>query len=99
VANYRQVTLTAFQEVEDNLAALRILEEEARSEQEAVEAARLSLSLVLNQYKAGTVSFLNVVTAQTALLNEERNAVGIETRRLAAVVALIRALGGGWHES
>jgi len=98
VANYRQVTLTAFQEVEDNLAALRILEEEARSEAEAVEAARLSLSLVLNQYKAGTVRFLNVVTAQTALLNEERNAVGIQVRRLAAVVALIRALGGGWHE-
>lgn len=99
VANYRQVTLTAFQEVEDNLAALRILEEEARSEEEAVQAARLSLSLVLNQYKAGTVSYLNVVTAQTALLNEERNAVGIQARRLAAVVALIRALGGGWHES
>ncbi|HTG97861.1 MAG TPA: efflux transporter outer membrane subunit [Burkholderiales bacterium] len=99
VANYRQVTLTAFQEVEDNLAALRILEEEARSEQEAVEAAQLSLSLVLNQYKAGTVSFLNVVTAQTALLNEQRNAVGIQSRRLAAVVALIKALGGGWHES
>ena len=99
VANYRQVTLTAFQEVEDNLAALRILEEEARSEEEAVQAARLSLSLVLNQYKAGTVSYLNVVTAQTALLNEERNAVGIQVRRLAAVVALIRALGGGWYES
>jgi NodT family efflux transporter outer membrane factor (OMF) lipoprotein len=99
VANYRQVTLTAFQEVEDNLAALRILEEEARSEEEAVQAARLSLSLVLNQYKAGTVSYLNVVTAQTALLNEERNAVGIQARRLAAVVALIRALGGGWYES
>jgi len=98
VANYRQVTLTAFQEVEDNLAALRILEEEARLEQDAVEAARLSLSLVLNQYKAGTVSFLNVVTAQTALLNEERNAVGVQARRLAAVVALIKAIGGGWHE-
>jgi NodT family efflux transporter outer membrane factor (OMF) lipoprotein len=99
VANYRQVTLSAFQEVEDNLSALRILEEEARSEEEAVQAARLSLSLVLNQYKAGTVSYLNVVTAQTALLNEERNAVGIQARRLAAAVALIRALGGGWHES
>jgi NodT family efflux transporter outer membrane factor (OMF) lipoprotein len=99
VANYRQVTLTAFQDVEDNLAALRILEDEARSEEEAVQAARLSLSLVLNQYKAGTVSYLNVVTAQTALLNEERNAVGIQGRRLAAAVALIRALGGGWRES
>jgi NodT family efflux transporter outer membrane factor (OMF) lipoprotein len=99
VANYRQVTLTAFQEVEDNLAALRILEDEARSEDDAVQAARLSLSLVLNQYKAGTVSYLNVVTAQTALLNEERNAVGIQSRRRAAVVALIQALGGGWRES
>jgi NodT family efflux transporter outer membrane factor (OMF) lipoprotein len=99
VANYRQVTLSAFQDVEDNLAALRILEEEARSEDDAVQAARLSLSLVLNQYKAGTVSYLNVVTAQTAALNEERNAVGIQARRLAALVALIKALGGGWRES
>jgi NodT family efflux transporter outer membrane factor (OMF) lipoprotein len=99
VAIYRQVTLSAFQEVEDNLAALRILEEEARSEDDAVQAARLSLSLVLNQYKAGTVSYLNVVTAQTAALNEERNAVGIQARRLAALVALIKALGGGWRES
>jgi NodT family efflux transporter outer membrane factor (OMF) lipoprotein len=98
VANYRQVTLSAFQEVEDNLAALRILEEEARSEDDAVQAAQLSLSLVLNQYKAGTVSYLNVVTAQTAALNEERNAVGIQARRLAALVALIKALGGGWRE-
>jgi NodT family efflux transporter outer membrane factor (OMF) lipoprotein len=99
VANYRQLTLTAFQEVEDNLAALRILEEEARSEEEAVQAARLSVELTLNQYKAGTVSYLNVVTVQTALLNEERNAVGLRARRLAAAVALIRALGGGWDDS
>ena len=99
VANYRQVALTALQDVEDNLAALRILEEEARAEEDAVQAARLSLSLVLNQYKAGTVSYLNVVTAQTALLNEERNAVGIRGRRLAAAVALIKALGGGWREA
>ena len=99
VANYRQVALTAFQDVEDNLAALRILEEEARSEEEAVQAARLSVELTLNQYKAGTVSYLNVVTVTTALLNEERNAVGIRARRLAAAVALIRALGGGWDDS
>jgi NodT family efflux transporter outer membrane factor (OMF) lipoprotein len=99
VANYRQVALTAFQEVEDNLAALRILEEEARSEEEALQAARLAVELTLNQYKAGTVSYLNVVTVQTALLNEERNAVGIRARRLAAAVALIRALGGGWDDS
>jgi NodT family efflux transporter outer membrane factor (OMF) lipoprotein len=97
VANYRGITLTAFQEVEDNLAALRILEEEAKAENDAVEAARLSASLTINQYKAGTVSFLSVVTVQTALLNEERSAVGILGRRMAAAVALVRALGGGWQ--
>jgi NodT family efflux transporter outer membrane factor (OMF) lipoprotein len=99
VANYRQVALTALQEVEDNLAALRILEEEARMQEEAVQAARLAADLTVNQYKAGTVSYLNVVTVQTALLNEERNAVGIRARRLTAAVALVRALGGGWNDS
>jgi len=89
--------LTGFQEVEDNLAALRILEEEAQAEADAVQAARQSLELVLNQYKAGTASFLNVVTVTTALLNEERSAIGIQGRRVAAAVALIRAIGGGWQ--
>ena len=97
VANYRQLALTALQEVEDNLAALRILEEEAKLQEESVEAARQSVQLTLNQYKAGTVSFLNVVTVQASLLNEERNAVQILNRRLAATVALVRALGGGWQ--
>jgi NodT family efflux transporter outer membrane factor (OMF) lipoprotein len=97
VANYRATTLTALQEVEDNLAALRILEEEAKLEAEAVEAARLSVQLTLNQYKAGTVSFLNVVTVQAQLLAEERNAVNLLNRRMAATVALIRAIGGGWQ--
>ena len=97
VANYRGTVLTAFQEVEDNLAALRILEEEAQAEDDAVRAARQSLDLTLNQYKAGTVSFLNVVQVTTALFNEERNAIGIQGRRLAAAVALVRAIGGGWQ--
>ena len=97
VANYRQTALTALAEVEDNLAALRILEEEAKLEQDAVDAARQSLELTVNQYKAGTVSFLNVVTVQTQLLAEERNAVNLVNRRLAATVALVRALGGGWQ--
>lgn len=97
VADYRQTVLTAFAEVEDNLAALRVLEEEAKLQQEALEAARQSLQLTLNQYKAGTVSFLNVVVAQTNLLAEERAAVQILNRRLAASVGLIRALGGGWQ--
>ena len=97
VANYRGTVLTAFQDVEDNLAALRILEEEARAEDDAVQAARQALDLVLNQYKAGTVSFLNVVQVTTALFNEQRNAIGIQGRRLAAAVALVRAIGGGWQ--
>jgi len=97
VANYRGTVLTAFQEVEDNLAALRILEEEAQAEDDAVRAARQSVDLTLNQYRAGTVSFLNVVQVTTALLNEQRNAIGIQGRRLAAAVALVRATGGGWQ--
>jgi NodT family efflux transporter outer membrane factor (OMF) lipoprotein len=97
VANYRQIALTAIGEVEDNLAALRILEEEAKLQQDSVEAARQSMELTLNQYKAGTVSFLNVVTVQANLLNEERAAVNILNRRLAATVALVRALGGRWQ--
>ncbi|HZQ75448.1 MAG TPA: efflux transporter outer membrane subunit [Burkholderiales bacterium] len=99
VANYRGTALTAFQEVEDNLAALRILDEEAQAEADAVAAARQSVDLTLNQYKAGVASFLNVVTVTTALLSEERNAIGIQGRRMAAAVALVRALGGGWQQS
>jgi outer membrane protein TolC len=89
--------LVAFAEVEDNLAALRVLEEEAGLQQDALEAAQQSLQLTLNQYKAGTVSFLNVVVAQTALLAEQRASVQILNRRLAATVGLVRALGGGWQ--
>ena len=97
VAAYRQTTLTAFQQVEDNLAALRILEEEAKLQQDSVDAASLSVQLTLNQYKAGIVSYLNVVTVQATLLNEQRVAVNILNRRLAATVALVRAIGGGWQ--
>ena len=97
VASYRQTVLGAFQDVEDNLAALRILEQEASIQEEAVQAARQSVALTLNQYKAGTVSFLNVVVLQTAQLNNERTFVGILGRRLAAAVSLVKALGGGWR--
>jgi len=97
VANYRQTALTGFQEVEDNLATLRWLSEEAVVEDEAVRAARESVALTLNQYKAGTVSFLNVVTVQATQLSEERTAVNLLSRRLAASVALIKALGGSWE--
>jgi NodT family efflux transporter outer membrane factor (OMF) lipoprotein len=99
VAQYRQAVLAGFQEVEDNLAALRILEEEAQVQEDAVSAARESVTLTLNQYKAGTASYLNVVTAQTAQLANERTAVGILGRRLVAAVTLVKALGGGWSTS
>lgn len=96
VATYRLTVLEAFQDVEDNVAALRILEQEAKVQAEAVRAARESVALTINQYKAGTVSYLSVVTVQTALLSNERTSVGLLGRRLGASVALIRALGGGW---
>jgi NodT family efflux transporter outer membrane factor (OMF) lipoprotein len=96
VAGYRQAVLAGFQEVEDNLAALRILGEEAEVQEEAVRAARESVLLTTNQYKAGIVSYINVVTVQTTQLNNERTAVGILGRRLVAAVTLVKALGGGW---
>lgn len=96
VANYRQAVLDAFQEVEDQLAATRVLAQEVVVQEQALRAARESVTLTLNQYKAGTVSFLNVVQVQATQLNEERQAVQLVGRRLAATVALIRSLGGGW---
>jgi len=96
VAEYRQAVLAGFQEVEDNLAALRILEEEAKVQDEAVRAARESVALTTNQYKAGIVSYINVVTVQTTQLSNERTAVGILGRRLVAAATLVKALGGGW---
>jgi NodT family efflux transporter outer membrane factor (OMF) lipoprotein len=99
VAEYRQAVLSGFQEVEDNLAALRILEEEAKVQDEAVRAARESVTLTTNQYKAGTVSYITVVTVQTTQLNNERAAAGILGRRLVASVGLVKALGGGWSAS
>jgi len=96
VAEYRQAVLAGFQEVEDNLAALRILGEEAQVQEGAVRAARESVLLTTNQYKAGIVSYTNVVTVQTTQLNNERTAMGILGRRLVAAVTLVKALGGGW---
>jgi NodT family efflux transporter outer membrane factor (OMF) lipoprotein len=99
VANYRQTVLAGFQEVEDNLAALKILEQEAGVQDEAVKAARESLAIVLNQYRAGTANYLAVVVIQAAALSNERTAIGILGRRLTASVVLIKALGGGWKEA
>jgi NodT family efflux transporter outer membrane factor (OMF) lipoprotein len=97
VANYRQMVLIGFQEVEDNLAALRILEQEGAVQDEAVKAARESLTITLNQYRAGTANYLAVVVAQATALANERTALAILSRRLSASVALIKALGGGWN--
>jgi NodT family efflux transporter outer membrane factor (OMF) lipoprotein len=99
VANYRQTVLQGFQEVEDDLAALHWIAEESRVQLEAARAARESVALTLNQYKAGTVSFLNVVQVQATQLSEDRSTVNLTARRLAATVALIRALGGDWKEA
>ena len=96
VATYRQTVLTGFQEVEDNLAALRILEEEATVQDEAVAAAQQSVVFTTNQYKAGTVSYLNIIVTQATALSNERAAVDIRGRRMIASVLLIKALGGGW---
>jgi NodT family efflux transporter outer membrane factor (OMF) lipoprotein len=97
VATYRQTVLAGFQEVEDNLAALRILAQQATAQEAAVAASRRSVELSLNQYKAGTINYLNVVTAQAAQLANELSAVDVLGRRLTASVVLIKALGGGWH--
>lgn len=99
VATYRATVLSAFQDVEDNLATLRILEQEAQVQQDAVKLAKRSVELTLNQYKAGVVNYLNVVSAQTTLLTNQRTALDIQNRRLQANVGLIKALGGGWRAS
>ncbi|HXX64059.1 MAG TPA: efflux transporter outer membrane subunit [Bacteroidota bacterium] len=96
VATYRQTVIGAFQEVEDNLSSLRILEEEAQVQVEAVTAARQSLAITTNQYKAGTASYLDVIVTQAIALNNERVAIGIFGSRITAAVLLIKALGGGW---
>ena len=99
VANYRQTVLSAFQQVEDNLAALRILEQEAGVQATAVEAAERSLSLSNTRYEGGVTSYLEVITAQNAALSDEVTAVNILGRRMASAVLLIEALGGGWDRS
>jgi NodT family efflux transporter outer membrane factor (OMF) lipoprotein len=99
VATYRQTSLTAFQEVEDNLAALRILQNEAQQQDQAVASAKDSLHLFTNRYKGGVDTYLQVITAQTIELANERNAIDILRRRMDASVLLIKALGGGWNVS
>ena len=97
VAAYRQTVLTSFKEVEDAIATLRILEQESQTQTKAVVLAQKSVELTTNQYNAGTVSYINVMTTQTAALTNEKNAVDLQGQRLNAAVQLIKALGGGWE--
>ncbi|WP_249352112.1 MULTISPECIES: efflux transporter outer membrane subunit [unclassified Rudaea] len=97
VANYRQVSLAAFQNVEDQIAALRILEQEAQAQDEAVKLAEQALAIAINQYRAGIVSYLNVITAQNTAYSNERTAITLLGTRYNDSIALIKALGGGWQ--
>ena len=99
VASYRQTTLAAFQEVEDSLAALRILEKESQQQQQATASAEKSLRLFNERYEGGVDNYLQVITAQTVLLTNQRNGIDIQRRRIDASVLLIKAVGGGWDTS
>jgi len=99
VANYREIVLQSFQDVEDQLAALSILNEEAAAQQKTVADAERSLSILTNQYKGGLTIYLQVITAQATELANRRTAADITTRQFAASVQLVKALGGGWDTS
>jgi outer membrane protein TolC len=99
VAVYRQSVLTAFQNVEDNLSTLRVLEEESKQQAAAVTAAERSLELAINQYQGGITAYLQVITAQAIALSNEETAVQLLTRRMVACVSLIQAIGGDFNVS
>ena len=99
VADYQQTVLVSFQEVEDSLSDLRVLDEEAKTQDAAVEAANRALDQSTNRYKGGLDTYLTVITAQNAALTNERTAVSLLTRRLTSTVLLVKALGGGWDVS
>ena len=97
VANYRQIVLRSFQEIEDRLAEQRLLGEQNNAANAGLISAKKSLAIANNRYKAGLVTYLEVVTAQTAELNEERTVIQLRGQQLAASVGLIKSLGGGWR--
>lgn len=99
IADYQQTVLTAFQQVEDSLSDLRVLQDESKTQDAAVAAANRSLEQATNRYKGGIENYLTVITAQTAVLTNERTAVTLLTRRMTSTVLLVKALGGGWDVS
>ena len=99
VAGYRQTVLTAFQQVEDNLAALRVLAQAIKQEDDAIASAQRSLQEAQVRYEAGIDPYLNVISAQTVLLSYQQTAVSFRAQRMVASVQLIKALGGGWDTS
>jgi NodT family efflux transporter outer membrane factor (OMF) lipoprotein len=99
VANYRQTTLSAFQQVEDNLVVLHVLSTESQQQQAATAAAEQTLQLFMNRYQGGVDTYLQVVTSQTTALNNERNDIDIRRRQLEASILLIKALGGDWSRA
>jgi len=99
VANYRQTVLTAFQQVEDNLAALRILSQEIRQQDAAVRSAQRNVTVATDRYKLGIDPYLNVITAQTTLLSNQQTAVNLRMQQMTASVQLIEALGGTWSST
>jgi outer membrane protein TolC len=98
VAQYRQTVLTAFQNVEDNLVSLRILEDEVGLQEQALETAQETLRLVLNQYKAGTASLADVLNAEVTVYTASKNVNNVQTRQMTSAVGLVTALGGGWRK-
>jgi outer membrane protein TolC len=96
VATYRQTVLSAFQQVEDELLALRVLQQEAQFQTQAVKSAQLAADVALNEFNAGTVAYTTVITAIQTLLADQQSALTIQQNRLVASVTLIEALGGGW---
>ena len=99
VANYRQTVLAAFQNVEDELASLRVLAQQIQVEEAAVQSAKRAVEITLNEYQAGTIPYTTVITAQTTLLSDQESALLVQENRLIASVALVEALGGGWDTS
>ena len=98
VATYRQTVLAGFQQVEDELAALRILEQQAQAQDIAVNSARKNVQITLNQYSAGTASALDVITTEAVALNNELSAANILGNRMTSAVFLVQAIGGGWNK-